>query len=58
MSDATDAMKKLRTAKAQHTAHVSLIMVQDNLAKPDALFKAYQEGPAGLTKRTNGAPKV
>lgn len=57
MSDATDAMKKLRKDKAQFTAHVNLAMVQDNLAKPDALFKAYTEGPAGFVKRTQGAPK-
>lgn len=46
--------KARRAAKAAFNAHVNLVMVQDGVAKPDALFVAYEEGPEGLTKRTAG----
>jgi len=50
MTDAEKA-KAQRQAKAGFTAHVNLIMVQDALSKPDALYVAYTEGSEGLAKR-------
>lgn len=54
MTTTAEQAKAKRAEKAAYLAHVNIIMVQDGLSKPDALFLAYSEGPEGLTKRLAG----
>lgn len=54
MTLTAEQAKAKRAEKAAYTAHVNIIMVQDGLAKPDALFLAYSEGADGFSKRLAG----